>query len=909
MKKGILLSFLAVLLISIVGIALWYINEQGKMRVGNKDSFIPYNSALVLSINKAGQFSPELEESFSADLKKYRKTLLGRVTDTLQQQGYVMTYPYVVAARVEGKSDVALLYVMDHRDVLSRSEIGRFLNQVFASGSEDVRKYDRYKIYTLRQGKEEIYFAICGGIVLISDSDLYIEDGLKQFDREESGQGENKPRYQNLNKYFSAEAGVNVFLNTSAFTQLLPLYVRLNKLFPHLDVTHFFKWGALDGEFSKAGICFNGFMQYGGSEGSYMATLEKQIARESHIEGVVPSGALALGLFNLSDPAAYFSALEAYRFTAGQKETIYNRKQQFQKMFGKGVEDEMRNLLQGEFAMVDLAYHPSGQEKDGLIIASLKSGSLCASLVDKMLKNYAWFDKKDYSDYVRTYSIDKEKAFTYYHFPAEDWARICWGPVLEGIKNRYLLLEDNYLVLASSEKALKSFVQDYVHGSFIRDMDWYMQLKTKLSSKYNLSWFARTAEVLPYFQRDLTGEWQEYVKTNREKLSFFSSFALQWSNEGSMLYNTFFLNTSVLQDDPRPHVLWQTKLDAPVSMKPVPVINHQTNERELFVQDDHHTIYLINDVGRILWKLPLHAPINSEVYQVDLYKNGKLQYLFSTVDKMYLVDRNGNAAGRFPVTFKSACEQGITMFDYDGDRNYRIFVPAADRKVYLYGLDGNMVQGWNSRRADKTITSKVQHFRVENKDYIVFADHYRLYILDRKGNERVRIPSVFDLDEHTDIYLTRKDGQPNLVFAGKQGNIHLVSFAGKSTGVKTSGLSGSYRMNIADVNNDGVDECIFVDQKGLKVYRLSGEKIWGKELEMQTPDYPYTYRFSAGDVRIGLADKAAHQMFLLLSDGTVSKGFPIGGDSPFSIVFSGNDGFFLFAGADNGTILKYKVQR
>ena len=48
---------------------------------------------------------------------------------------------------------------------------------------------------------------------------------------------------------------------------------------------------------------------------------------------------------------------------------------------------------------------------------------------------------------------------------------------------------------------------------------------------------------------------------------------------------------------------------------------------------------------------------------------------------------------------------------------------------------------------------------------------------------------------------------------------------------------------------------------------------------------------------------------LLSADGKLSKGFPITGDSPFSIVFLENDGFFLFAGTGNNTILKYKVQR
>lgn len=106
---------------------------------------------------------------------------------------------------------------------------------------------------------------------------------------------------------------------------------------------------------------------------------------------------------------------------------------------------------------------------------------------------------------------------------------------------------------------------------------------------------------------------------------------------------------------------------------------------------------------------------------------------------MYLIDRNGNPVGRYPVAFRAKCPQGITMFDYDGNREYRIFVPGEDRELYLYGIDGTLVQGWDCRKADKEIVTKVQHFRVDNKDYIVFADRYRLYILDRKGKNGLRL--------------------------------------------------------------------------------------------------------------------------------------------------------------------------
>lgn len=907
MKKGLLLSFLAVVFVGAIIFGIWYINESGKMRSGSKDAFIPNNSALIIQFNSNARLSGALQKAFADDIQVFRKSLLARVGDTLMRQGYVDSLSRIMAMRVEGKKDVALLYVMDNRVVLSRNEMADFLKQAF-QGTEKARKYDSHKIYTLKQGKEEVYFSVCGGIVLLSDSDLYIEDGLKQFDQEEN-ENSAKPHYQSLSKYFSAGAGINVLLNTETFSDLLPLVVRPGKINPVVDVTKCFKWGAFDGEFSERGVCLNGFVSYAGLPHSYMQTLEKQQPREVRIDGVIPVGAVSFGMLNLSNIPAYFSALEAFRYNVGLKEKVFGRKQQLERMFGQGIEEELQKLLLGEIAAVTMGYR-GGAEQDGVVIAQLKSGSLCQALLERMMNAYARFDGgKAGNDYVKTFRMDREKSFDYYAFPAEDMTAAYWGDLFNGIPNRYVFVEDNYLVFASSENAVKGFIRDYVHSSFVRDAEWYQNSRTRLSGKYNLAWFAEVGTVLPWVKTISLGDWLQYIQAHEDRLSVFSTLASQWSNEGDMLYNTIFLSTDKIENDVRPHLLWQTKLEARVSMKPVPVTNHVTGERELFVQDDNNTIYLINDAGRILWKQPVDGRINSEVYQVDVFKNGKLQYLFSTPSKMYLIDRNGNPVGRYPVTFRAKCPQGITMFDYDGNREYRIFMPGEDRELYLYGIDGTLVQGWDCRKADKEIVTKVQHFRVDNKDYIVFADRYRLYILDRKGKERIKVASVLDLKENTDLYLVGKGDKARLVFANATGGVHTVDFNGQEKKLDCGEISAGYRMNVADLNGDGVEDIVFTDSDRLFVYDLSGKLLYDKHLDARSLDYPYVYRFSAVDSRIGLIDREQSRMLLLSPDGTMAKGFPITGDSPFSIIFSGNDGFFLFAGADNGTVIKYKVQR
>lgn len=908
MKKGLLLSLLAMILIGATVFAVWYINERGRMDSYSKDAFIPYNSAVVISVNDNARLSQKIQDAFADDIRKFSDKLLSKVVDTLIQQGYALTTSKVLAMRMEGKNDLAFLYVMDNRDVLSRGEIAEFLKQVFPGSTDKIRKYDRHKIYSLKKGEEEIFYCIGDGMILVSDSELYVEDGLKQFDQEMTG-GAGKTKFQNVNKYFSAGAGINIFMNSGCFSDLLPMFLEIGNITPNLDITKCFKWGALDGDVNEKGICLNGFMHYDGLDASYMQTLEGQQPREGVLDGVIPSQAVSFTMLNLSHTDAYLSALEQYRYNAGLKDQVFKRKQQLAQLFGTEVETELKGLLQGEFAIVNLSFNESRKEKDGLTIVYLKSGSLCRALIEKMLGVCAKVNNTHPDNYRKSYSIDRDKSFRYYQFPEEDLAAVYWGYIFEGIKNRYVLIEDNYLVFASSEEAVKSFVKDYVHRSFIKDTEWYKNLRTKLSVKYNLSYFANVTSALPFYKHIAKGTWREYIHSNDQKLSLFSTLALQWSNEGNMLYNTLYVNTEKVQDTVRPFILWQTKLESRMSMKPVPVLNHVTGERELFVQDDHHTVYLINDAGRVLWKQLVDGPINSTVYQVDLFKNGKLQYLFSTPSKLYLIDRNGNAAGHFPVTFPSSCSNGITMYDYDNDRNYRIFAPCEDRKIYLYGLDGDLVKGWDSSSADKEIVSKVQYYRVGDKDYLVYADRYRFYILDRKGCERVKVSSVFDLRDHTDIYLTRKGEQFVLAFANANGPVNWVDFKGNVQTVKCGSLSPDYHMNVADVNGDGQDDYVFTDADRLFVYSASGQLLYEKELEAHSLDFPYVYQFSGADIRIGLIDREQKRMLLLSPDGTISKGFPINGDSPFSIVFSGEDGFFLFAGADDGMLIKYKVER
>lgn len=908
MKKIALIVF-GIVLLGGIGFALWWVNEREREVDVPKESFIPYNSAVVINVNANADLLPKVATAFNREIKAFRKSMLSRVVDTLKQASQVDTSSYVMAIRVEGKQSIRFLYVLNRSGLFSRGDVHAFLQKMFAGVQVKERKYNNQKIYLASRGKDEVCYAVVGGMVLVSNSELYVEDAVNQLSNPNEDEKDGAPRFKNVNRYFSAGAGLNVFLNTTCFSDLLPLLLQKDFIAKQTNIAKWFKWGALDGEIKPSGVSFNGFVHYDGLKAAFPVAFKGQLPQDSKLDAVMPADVKSVSILALSDVKNYLASLETYRYGAGQIENVRKRKQEFARLFGDKLDEEWQALLKGEWGKGTLSYDASRKQEEGIVVVHVKAGSLARGLLEKMLKSYASKSGISETSLYRSFALDKDKKVSYFKMPVPDFAGVMWGYVLGGIATNYVLVEDNYVVFSSSERGLQVFASDYMRRLSVRDQEWYQKLRTKLSSKFNWMYLSEMVAMLPYYEQVTKGALRELLERNKEGMEVFSSLGLQWVCEGDMLYHTLFLSTEEVEQK-QAQIMWQTRLDARMSMKPAIVVNHNTGERELFVQDEGNTIYLINDVGRILWKLPIDGKINSEVYQVDMFKNGKLQYLFSTPGHLYLIDRNGNYLPRFPLAFKSPCERGISVADYENNKNYRVFAPGADHHVYLYEVSGNFVKGWDVPKSDNDIVSKIYHFRVEGKDYLVYADRYRLYILDRKGKERVKVSTLLNLSANTSLYLTKQNGQMKMAFMDANGEIVLLNFRGQVERIKGEEMIDGGMFNVEDVNNDGQDEFIYTLKNRIVVMDNKGKLLFEKHWEDSELDFPYIYRFSARDSRIGIMDGKGERLFLL-DMKEVSKGFPIRGNSPFSIAFgdNGSAGFYLFAGSDGTHLLKYRVLR
>ena len=151
-------------------------------------------------------------------------------------------------------------------------------------------------------------------------------------------------------------------------------------------------------------------------------------------------------------------------------------------------------------------------------------------------------------------------------------------------------------------------------------------------------------------------------------------------------------------------------------------MNHKNKTKDIFIQDDANKIYLVSNTGKIYWTKQLPEKIMGEVTQVDMLKNNKLQIIFNTRSAIHAIDRNGNEMSGFPITLQSNATTTISVFDYEKNRNYRIFVPCESKQVLCYETTGKELKGFKLDKTKSVVRMPIQYFKANGKDHLCAID-------------------------------------------------------------------------------------------------------------------------------------------------------------------------------------------
>jgi hypothetical protein len=814
-----------------------------------------------------------------------------------------------ISLHLQGNSRHAALCFIALGDQLSPQQADHEIRVMAGTGAEiNTRKYEAVELTDVSlggtQGSDRFSYAITNGLLIAAESSILLEDAIRSL---HSGGG---IRNQEGFRIVAATAGKfvlgNLYLNYDRLDELFFPMVKSAYQRQLSSLSGLAAWGEFDLDLRGDAVILNGMTHASDSLPGWLNIFRNQAPVRMEATSFVPSNVSEFQAFGISDVNRFIAD-----FTNElQKRDLLRRFQSMdtesKRVLGESVFSELLGLIRDEMAWFTME-DQKNESFHEVVILEVRSRSEAMARLTTWTSVLAAARGKELSDYTSHFRLDNEVSFDIYSFPEIHYDL---PPVRKMLKTHFAFY-DNYVILSDSEQAVsRTIYQNVLHKTLENEL-YYQHVNNLMSTRANVTCFIRPEYYLNRIGSMLDTKVQVKADSIRGTLRKIPGIIIQFSSEGGIFHSNVSLSYSQ-QIKEKALTVWESLLDSTIITKPWLVTNHNTSEKEILVQDATNALYLVNSTGRVLWKVPLDGPVLSDVYQVDFYVNGKLQYLFNTPGSIHLLDRNGNYVERYPVKLRAGATNGMSLFDYDNRKEYRIFVAGNDRRVYVYDLEGKTVPGWSFRRAEGIVKQPVQHFRIGEKDYIVFSDGIRAYFLDRRGKERIEMQEPFVVSGNNQFYLDMNitGDSPRFVTTDSSGNVIGTGTNGEVGILLEHAASPGHFFRIKDLDQDGKPEMIFVDGNRLEVKDLSGRKVFSYKTEADIGMVPDIYAFSSTDLKLGLVDKAKNEVYLLNSDGTLYEGFPLEGNTRFSIgYFAGSDSRFnLVVGSLNGFLYNYSIE-
>ncbi len=424
---------------------------------------------------------------------------------------------------------------------------------------------------------------------------------------------------------------------------------------------------------------------------------------------------------------------------------------------------------------------------------------------------------------------------------------------------KYFTKFGKLVLFSKSENELENIILNFRNNLTLSREDEFKEFRKKIPSK----------SVKFALYNDTNGEdfSNKYIYTSEEisnNLSYFSLFTSPNENTQSIR---------------KLELVFKTKHSKEIVITPSLIKNHRTNDLNIFFQDSDNKIILSDLSGNKIWSKNFESKIISDVHQIDMYKNNRLQFVFLTLEYLYILDIKGNVVKKVRNKV-SGNQKYLSVFDYDKNKNYRLVVQEG-RTVSMYDSKLNIVKGFKGTKTKKNITNSMDHVRILNKDFLIqYYDDKTFEIFDRRGRVRIKLPK--DLNYESTVL----KNQNKLLFLSEGNEIVKIDISGEV----------SYQPFTDKINNVASNQDLLV--------MLTENKLLINENEFKIPYGNYVDPKIYKDY-ISLLNLDTKELYLFTKTKKVDR-FPIFSSKFFNFSSKEKQTFLVLVG-DEDELLCYSV--
>lgn len=707
--------------------------------------------------------------------------------------------------------------------------------------------------------------------VVVDSMFVFAKDGFLSFSNEESMAVEIARQLGNPDKMDDSDdfKRVSTTLGTSVPSHIYLNYSLLEEFLTASSSSSFLKLvshfssqfkglAALDVLLKDEGFVLNGYSKATDSV-SCLKPLKYQLPVRNSIVDVLPSSTKLMLHYGMSDYASYWEEFADKQSVASMNARL-----------GVDVKEDFVRYLS------EVSYSVIGEHDSPVFVARMIDPAAMMQFWNRLVA------KNGVSEIVTS------QGYTLCNLNCSGLVPAVFGIAFEPIRGCCYSIIDQYLVVANDIETLQSVVASYRIGRTLDLDENFRKFQNNMLEKSNITLYITCEGNQRYLRSLMQAEVFDFVNWENA-LSGYQAFSVQLAASKDMVYTCAYLRRQLEKNDDK-DVLWRMNLDAPLCGNPCFVPNAAANSNDLVVFDVENNMYLVNAEGRVIWKTSVLESPMSEVYVVDVLRDGRRQFVFNTENYLYRIDADGSCMDGFPRRLPVEASNGIALFEYVEVSGYQVVLCGKDRFVYNFDLMGNESEDWNRHRTEDIVAMPVQHLVADNKDFVVITDvNGGVRILDRQG--RIRIPLVSGLEKSkTAAFYENKTNRKGVVLTSdKKGDLLYISMDGSLSRTDFGDFSDKHFFLYGDYDLDQVMDFIYLDQKDLWVFDRFKNILFERTFDAEIDTKPFFVKVSKNKQLLCIVSEKTHDIYLVDSKGNVSVNSGLVGDGTYAIGSFWND--------------------
>lgn len=490
-----------------------------------------------------------------------------------------------------------------------------------------------------------------------------------------------------------------------------------------------------------------------------------------------------------------------------------------------------------------------------------------------------------------------------------------FGPMFSGFEKTYYAAIGNYLIMADSPQILKNAISDIsINNVWAKASKQNNILKRCRSAQLTvivnpLRAWSSTASV---FKPD----WISQIGAFEDKFKQYNYLMMQciankqvWQTsilfgKGEVGMSDAFLNKMILQK--------KLPLKNPIVAKPYLFKNASAKTNELLVRTtDNHLIFL-NPTGDIFSTYQLDKPVLSDIQPIDYFKNGRMQYVFSTADRLWIYDRADTTVRFYPSEPFNQVNLTNFSFFYDPVDKQKLIISDLHGGYYAYSKKDKTIKQLNYIFGINHTVVPVQSVNLGGIDYdILLQESGKLHISNAAGAEVKNSPFDLKTNFNSPVFIESSATYSSYVFhaVSRQGEVITVNLKGEELNkiqLLRPGRDSDFQLLPEQNNNDWLITCSTGQTLGILNKR--GERLFEFQ-NLQPNGYQIAYYNFGSEIK-----------FLTLKTGKITKIYDLTGrqigdkgiesDFPVSLSYSEsyNKLFIYAASTKNIDIWSVKVK-